>query len=167
MAGKAPEHFVSHYKNGEKYLKNPELVKDFVDAIGHMNLDKKTVFMPLSMVDPEKQKPVSIGFICTPVQLSALVFLCNYFRPGIENTAAPFGAGCHSIGILTYREAKKENPRGILGLFDITARKTVRKSLGENVLTFSMPFDLFLEMEANAGESFLETSQWTELISSN
>ncbi|QAR33859.1 hypothetical protein EP073_10740 [Geovibrio thiophilus] len=165
MKGRAPEHFLRHFSHGERYIKNPELTEDFVDTVGFINLDKMTVFKPLSMVDPEKETPVSVTFVCKPAQLSAMVIMCNYFRKGIENVKAPFGAGCHSVGILTYKEAGSENPKGVIGMFDITARKTIKKSLGEDVLTFSMPYSLFLEMEANVEGSFLEEDQWKELIS--
>lgn len=57
----------------------------------------------------------------------------------------------------------QENPRGIGGLLDISARKTVQRSLGSDKLTFSMPYRLFLEMVANIPGSFPEKAPWLDI----
>jgi hypothetical protein len=163
MAGLAPEPFIEEYLDGERYIKNPELVEDFIQELGFMEIPEFTVFKPLNKLE-EGETPVSITFFCNPDQLSALVVLCNYFRKGIDNAIAPFGAGCHSVGILTYRQLHAESPKAVIGLFDITARKVIKSSLGDNLMTVSMPFTLFLQMEAEAGESFLSKENWKDLI---
>jgi hypothetical protein len=43
------------------------------------------------------------------------------------------------FGILAYRELDRERPRGLVGMTDISARKNVRATLGENVLSFTAP----------------------------
>ncbi len=163
MQGKAPAHFVEEYLDGERYVKSPELVEDFIRELGFMDIPRITVFKPLSRLNAS-ETPVSVTFFCNPDQLSALVVLCNYHRPGIENAIAPFAAGCQSLGILTYRQVDAENPKAVIGMFDITARKVLKSSLGENLLTVSMPFSLFLQMEAEADESFLTRGNWKSLV---
>lgn len=165
MRGKAPDAFIEEFLHGERYIENPDLVEDFISYVRvEKKTDQATLFMPLSKALNSGYTPFSVAIVCNPAQLSALVILCNYFRMGIENVAAPYAAGCQSIGVLTYKEAEKENPRGIIGLFDITSRKTVAKSLGENVLTFSVPYSLYKEMEENISGSFLEKAPWTDII---
>ena len=164
MTGNASESFVHEYLHGERYMKHPEIVKDFISHVGIMDLqDKYTVFIPLSMAEEASQKPVTVTIICNAAQLSALTILCNYFRNGIDNVSIPYVAGCQSIGVMTYKEINKENPRGIVGLLDLTARKTVEHSLGKDKLTFSMPYPLFREMESNIPDSFLEKSPWLDI----
>ena len=75
----------------------------------------------------------------------------------------PKGAACHQIGIFPYREAESEHPRAVVGLTDLFARKSVRKQLGENVMTFSVPFITFKEMEENVEGSFLQEETWEML----
>jgi uncharacterized protein (DUF169 family) len=165
MKGKAPEAFVEEFLHGERYVKTPELVKNFIQEVGIIDLGEKvTVFKPLSDALAAGETPVTVTFVCTPAQLSALVILCNYFREGIENVASPYVAGCQSIGVVTYREIDKENPRGIIGLFDLTARKTVLKSLGADIMTFSVPYGLYQKIEENAEGSFLEKSPWKDIM---
>ncbi len=95
--------------------------------------------------------------------LSALVVLANYERPDSDGAVIPHAAGCQSIGILTYREAASEQPRAVVGLNDLSARKAVRR-LGQDLVTVSVPWALFQKMEAGVAGSFLEKAPWTELL---
>jgi hypothetical protein len=95
--------------------------------------------------------------------LSALVVLANYAREANDNVIAPFGAGCHSVCIFPYREAGAENPRAIIGLTDVSARKQVDK----DILSFTVPYKMFLEMESNVKGSFLENEEWLKVQERN
>jgi len=69
------------------------------------------------------------------------------------------------VGILGYREARAENPRCLVGLTDLSARQYLRAQVGKDVLSFTIPFRRFLEMEANIAGSFLEQEPWVGLKS--
>jgi threonine dehydrogenase-like Zn-dependent dehydrogenase len=99
-----------------------------------------------------------------PDRLSALVVLANYGREGNENVIVSWGAGCQTIGILAYREARSAKPRAVIGLTDLSARKYLAKQLGHDLMTFAAPFAMFQEMEANVPGSFLERDTWRELM---
>ena len=115
-------------------------------------------------VDTEKEKPQTIIFFVNPDQLCALVVLANYGRGDNENVIIPYAAGCQTIGIYPYREAKSAKPRAVVGLTDLSARVYIRKQLGDpNLMTFSAPFALFEEMEQNVPGSFLERHTWQSL----
>lgn len=47
---------------------------------------------------------------------------------------------------------------------DLTARKNVRRQLGEDVLTFAVPYKMFKEMEENVESSFVERDTWKSLM---
>jgi hypothetical protein len=81
----------------------------------------------------------------------------------MENVIIPWAAGCQTIGILPYREAKSGRPRAVVGLTDISARKYVRTLLGSEYLSFAMPWELYLQMEGNVEGSFLERHTWQSL----
>ena len=91
-----------------------------------------------------------------PHRLSALVILANYACPDADNVIVPWAAGCQVMGIYAYRELERERPRGLIGLTDVSARKNVRSTLGEHVLSFTAPWPLFQEMESDVKGSFLE-----------
>ena len=149
-------------EEGEAYIKTPELAKIFVDTLPMREVPAEyIVFKPLKEVN-ENQKPEMVIFIVNPDRLSALVILANYGRESNDTVFAPFGAGCHSI-VYGYNENEKENPRAIIGFFDITARKFIDK----NLLSFTVPYRLYTEMSENVKDSFLEREQWLELNKRN
>ena len=156
--------FLEDFLKGEGYVKTRELVKDFVDNLPIMDIPAKyVVFKPLEAVEIDKEKPEIIIFLAPPDELSALVILANYARKGFENVIIPYAAGCQTIGIFPYREAKSDNPRGVVGLTDISARENIRKQLGKDLLSFAVPWSMFLEMEENVEGSFLERRTWKSL----
>ena len=71
---------------------------------------------------------------------------------------SPWGAACQSI-LFAYVEAEKEAPAGVIGFFDISQRGKVDKEL----LSYTMPYRLFLEMESSVDESFLRGAPWRKL----
>ena len=150
--------------HGERYIKTPELVKMFVESLPIVDVPAKyVVFKPLENVDSDKEEPVIIIFLANPDQLSALVILANYGRGSFENVIIPYAAGCQTIGILPYREVKSENPRAVVGLTDISARKNVRSQLGKDLFTFAVPLEMFKEMEGHVEGSFLQRETWNAL----
>jgi len=158
-----------NFLHGERYIKSPELVEKFVKSLPLTEIPSAyVVFRLLSDVDPAKEKPQTIIFFVNSDQLSALTVLANYGRGDNENVIIPYAAGCQTIGIYPYREAKSAMPRAVAGLTDLSARVYVRKQLGDpNLMTFAVPFALFEEMEKNVPGSFLERHTWQSLLSDN
>lgn len=56
-------------------------------------------------------------------------------------------------------EAKREVPRGVLGLFDIAQRKRTSR----DTLSYTVPWKLFRTMEADVEDSFLMLRDWQAL----
>lgn len=159
--------FTERFLRGERFMKSPELVKKFLELLPIIDIPKRyVVFKPLGEVD-EKDEPVVIVFIVNPHQLSALIILAYYESEGLYNAFIPKGAGCHQIGTFAYREAESENPRAVVGITDLFARKNIRRMLGDNFMTFAVPFNMFQEMESNVEGSFLKEEAWKELLKRN
>ncbi len=153
-----------NFLHGERYIKSPELVQRFIDALPIVDIPSKyVVFKPLEVIDSNLETPQVVIFFADPDQLSALVVLANYGRGDNENVIIPYAAGCQTIGIYPYREDRSDMPRAVVGLTDLSARLNIRKQLGDNLMTFSMPYSLFREMEENVPGSFLEAHTWTTL----
>ena len=154
-----------NFVHGERYVKTPKDVKRFVTCLPIMQIPKRyVVFQPLADVDADKETPQTVIFFADPDELSALVVLANYGRGSNENAIIPYAAGCQTLGIYPYREAESDRPRAVVGLTDLSARVYIRKQLGDNLLSFAMPFALFKEMEANVAGSFLQRHTWQELL---
>ncbi|HBD08914.1 MAG TPA: hypothetical protein DCZ69_11695 [Syntrophobacteraceae bacterium] len=162
----AGKEFAEDFLVGERYVKSPELVNRFVDELPIQDIASRfVVFKPLGSVEPDQAIPSTVVFVVNPDQLSALVVLANYARDSLQNVVIPFGAGCQTIGIFPLAEAKLAQPRAVVGLTDLSARKYVRNLLGREYFTFAMPWALFQEMEANVPGSFLERKTWQSLVS--
>ncbi|MFP3982052.1 MAG: DUF169 domain-containing protein [Desulfobacterales bacterium] len=158
--------FMDNFLEGERYVASPEKVKSFIAALPIMDIKYPYVtFAPLFRIDPQGlQTPEVVVFLADMDQISALTILANYHREGNENVIFPYAAGCQTIGIYPFREARSENPRAVLGMSDISARVAVRRQLKDDVMTFAVPWQLFLEMEENVAGSFLERPEWQELM---
>ncbi|NSW84327.1 MAG: DUF169 domain-containing protein, partial [Syntrophothermus sp.] len=72
-----------------------------------------------------------------------------------DGVAALFGSGCSSL-VLYPRLERLGKKRGIIGLTDVT----VRGFLPPEILSFAVPFERALEMEASVPGSFLERKVW-------
>jgi uncharacterized protein (DUF169 family) len=158
-----------NFLHGERYIKSSALVKKFIESLPLTEISEQyVVFQPLDTIDVKKEKPQTVIFFINPDQLSALTVLANYGRGDNENVIIPYAAGCQTIGIYPYREAKSKRPRAVVGLTDLSARVYIRKQLSDaNLMTFAVPFTLFEEMEQNVPGSFLERHTWQSLLSEN
>src|SRR5690606_29873624 len=99
-----------------------------------------------------------VTFLVNGDQLSALIVMSGFARGGAEPPSAPFGGACQSV-LYGYAEARRGVPRGVLGFFDIAQREHVTREQ----LSYTVPWALFLEMEASVPESFQELGAWREL----
>jgi len=159
-AAGAPRHFVDLLEQGEGYVKNRALVEEYRTHVPHITPRGTHVYLaPLDSLTAGEQ-PALVCLLANANQLSALTVLANYARPGIDNVRIPFGAACASLGLFPFWEADQPNPRAVIGLVDITARFHIRKTLGDDIMSFTMPWSLFAEMEANADDSFLSRDEW-------
>lgn len=159
------EHFLSTgrgegYPEGEAYIKSPELAHEFVEQLPRTCIPARYVVVkPLDDVDQTHDRPQLVVFFAEPDQLSALIVLANYGRAGGQNVIIPFGAGCHTVCIIPYAQSQSESPKAVVGVTDISARPMV----DPDILSFTVPFAMFEEMEANVPGSFLEKESWKKV----
>ncbi|MCC6445328.1 MAG: DUF169 domain-containing protein [Armatimonadetes bacterium] len=147
------------FREGEAYKKTPEAAQSFVDELPITDIPYHyVVIKPLGKLATDDD-PQMVVLYCNPDQLAALVVLANYRRPGGDNVIIPFGAGCHSVCLIPYDESLHEYPRAVVGMIDISARPHVDPDL----LTFTVPYRMFQEMEEDVPGSFLEKESWEKV----
>lgn len=186
------ESFGRSLGRGERFFATPELVARWRSQFPFSEfVQKYVVFEPLSRVvwgteeaveageavggegagaaeaavaGGEPAAPVAPGepdLVCVFAnadQLSVLVTHAGFLRGDDINVLAPFGAACHSIAYAR-REISAERPKGVLGFFDISQRHAIPKDL----LTLTLPWQLFKQMDASADESCLTTEAWERI----
>jgi uncharacterized protein (DUF169 family) len=144
---------------GERYKKSPDLVKETMKRMPEFRAPAKyIVFKRWDMIE-EGDDPDVVIFFARPDVLSGLFTLANFDEADPNGVFAPFAAGCGSIVQYPYLEKSSERPRGVLGMFDVSARPWVQ----EDVLAFSVPMNKLLRMVENMDESFLITPSWAKV----
>ena len=144
---------------GERFFASPEIALRWRDAcLGFATIPNEyVVFKPFSAVSQE-DPPALVVVFANPDQISALVIITNFYRGDMLSVIAPFGAACQSI-CYAYNEAKKEKPMAIMGFFDTSQRPTLPKEL----LSFTITFSMYEEMEKSVDESCLSTDIWKKI----
>lgn len=160
----APKIMVEEFSEGEGFLKTPELVAQWLEELPKIEPEGPCVVIKPLEALTAGEKPKVVSFLVDPDRLSALVVLANFARPGSDNVRIPFAAGCASLGLYPFYEAEQANPRAVIGLTDISARFYLRKPLGKDILSFTVPWSLFEEMEENVSESFLTRFAWRSMM---
>ncbi len=147
-------------REGEGYLKTPALARQ---AMAHMGSFEEPhryrVLEPLPKVDPERETPRLVVFLANPDQISALTVLANCDRGTGDAVVLRFGAGCQSFCLQPDRLNQEEPLRAVLGMTDISARPMVPA----DVLSFTVPWPMFLTMEGNVRGSFLDRKDWQKV----
>jgi uncharacterized protein (DUF169 family) len=144
---------------GERYKKSPELVNEAMKRMPEFRAPARyIVFKPWDMLE-ERDEPDVVIFFAGPDVLSGLFTLANFDEADPNGVFAPFAAGCGSIVQYPYLEKASDHPRGVLGMFDVSARPWVPG----DVLTFSVPMNKFVGMVENMEESFLITPSWARV----
>jgi uncharacterized protein (DUF169 family) len=154
------EYFLSHddQGRGERYKKTPEIARAFIENRAFVPANGRyCVFQQLKDI-PDEITPEVVVFFANADGISGLFWLANYGRKE-QAVIAPFSAGCGSVVSEPRAQAAEPEPKGVIGMFDPSARSNVDKHL----LTFSIPYKMFIEMLDNIPGSFLEIDPWLKL----
>jgi uncharacterized protein (DUF169 family) len=144
---------------GERYKKSPDLVKRAMKYAPTFKAPARfIVFKRWDMLE-NSDDPEVVIFFAHPDVLSGLFTLANFDEAEPNGVFSPFGSGCSTIVQYPYLEKGSHRPRGVLGMFDVSARPFVPSS----ALTFSVPMDKFVRMIENMEESFLITDSWSKV----
>ena len=120
---------------GERYKKSPELVREVMKRMPEFKAPARFIVFKRWDKLEESDNPEVVIFYARPDVLSGLFTLASFDELEPNGVFAPFSAGCGSIVLNPYLEKDAELPRGVIGMFDVSARPYVEK----DELTFSVP----------------------------
>ncbi len=141
---------------GERYKKSPEIVKDLMKKQPVFRAPARYIVFKRWDILEESDEPAVVIFFARPDVLSGLFTLAGFDVSEPNGVIAPFSSGCAAIVQNPYLEKDSGDPRGIIGMFDISARPYV----SPDELTFAAPMNKFESMIENMEESFLITGSW-------
>lgn len=144
---------------GERYKKSPELVKEMMKIAPKFKAPANYIVFKRFDSLEQSDNPEAVIFFATPDVLSGLFTLANYDEKEPNGVFCPFSAGCGSIVQYPYLEKNSTRPRGVIGMFDVSARPYMPKE----ALTFAVPMNKFIRMINNMEESFLITQSWEKV----
>ena len=144
---------------GERYKKSPDLVDQYMKD--RAPFEAPAAYIVFKRWDElcADDEPAVVIFFAPPDVLSGLFTLANFDTPHQQAVISPFCSGCGSIIDIPYHEIQSDDPKAVLGMFDVSARPYVEP----NTLTFAAPFDKFARMGDNMEESFLITKSWSKV----
>lgn len=144
---------------GERYKKSPEVVKEAMEYFPAFEAPGRFIVFKRWDKLVKTDEPEVVIFFAQPDVLSGLFTLANFEEAKPNGVFAPFSSGCASIVQYPYLERDASSPRGVIGMFDVSARPFVPG----NVLTLSVPMNKFVTMVHNMEESFLITDSWRKV----
>jgi uncharacterized protein (DUF169 family) len=144
---------------GERYKKSPELVKEVVKSLPKFKAPSQYIVFKRWDKVAKDDDPQVVIFFGTPDIISGLFTLANFDQADSNGVFCPFGAGCATIVLYPFLEQLSTNPRGVLGMFDVSARPCVPV----DTFTFAVPMGRFVAMVENMEESFLTTGSWEKV----
>ena len=144
---------------GERYCKSPELVRELMKNSPSFKAPGRFIVFKRWDKLEESDNPEVVIFFARPDVLAGLFTLARFDEADRNAVIAPFGSGCSTIVQYPYQEKDSDRPRGIIGMFDPSARPFVP----DNKITFSVPMNKFVTMIDNMKESFLITDSWKRI----
>ena len=139
----------------ERFKKTIELAQDYYkESLKTINPPKeKYLYMEKIETIDENREIEVVNLFPDVTGLAKLTVLSYYDRESnMDNVLTPFASGCESVFTVPYNEKFQKKPKSVIGLMDVL----VRNFIPEDMVSFSMPSNRFIEMANNIEGSFLD-----------
>ena len=161
----APKNWRSLLEFGERRHCTADLAKEWIlHGLPRYDIPHEYVlFKPLRRTDSDENIRAVI-FPVNPVELSSLVTLAGSVMQGTDSVRAPQGACCNSISAFAYAEAESAEPKAVMGMLGVEGRNVMRRRFRDDILTLTLPAQLFRRMEREADDCIFQIPSWEKFI---
>ncbi len=147
---------IPNWTEGEFYCESPDELRRIFEYVDPRPAPKNyCVFKPLSGFAAD-ETPELIAFFTRPESLCGLHQLAAFVTNDPEVVASPWSAGCGSVVVWPLHYLSKGVTRAVVGGWDPSARKFYKT----DELSFTVPYQMFVDMLNRFEESFLKTKSW-------
>lgn len=147
---------IPNWTEGERYCESPDALRHIFQFVDPRPAPKSyCVVKPLSLFDAS-EIPELVIFFCRPESLCGLHQLSTFVTNDPEVVVSPWSAGCGSLAAWPLHYQNRGKSKAVLGGWDPSARKFYKT----DELSFTIPFQMFVEMLNRYGDSFLITKDW-------
>jgi hypothetical protein len=156
--------FIAHYvstgipgrSHGERYLPSPEVARRFFEVMDPRPAPARfCVFKPIDRFGGD-EVPEVVTFFARGEVMSGLCTLATFVTEDFEAVVSPFGAGCSYVVTWPLHYLKQGKMRAVLGGWDPSDRKFLKT----DEMTFSIPYQMYLQFIERWEDSFLLTDTW-------
>jgi uncharacterized protein (DUF169 family) len=141
---------------GECYCDSPDAIRGIFEYVDPRPAPAEwCVVKPLDRF-AENETPELVIHFARPESLCGLHQLATFVTGDPEVVAAPFSAACGSLAAWPLHYLQKGRTRAVVGGLDPSARKFFKT----DELSFTVPWDMHIQMAMRHKESFLSTKTW-------
>jgi uncharacterized protein (DUF169 family) len=147
---------IANWTEGEKYCDSPDALRRIFEFVNPRPAPKNyCVVKPLSLFS-DVETPELVIFFSRPETLCGLHQLATFVTNDPEVVVSPWSAGCGSLAVWPFFYLAHGENKAVIGGWDPSARQFFKT----DELSFTVPFQMFIEMLNRHGESFLTTKAW-------
>jgi len=141
---------------GELYCDSPDELRRMFDYIDPRPAHSRVcVIKPVSLFTVEEQ-PEIVAFFARPETVCGLHQLATFVTNDPEVVVSPWGAACTGLITWPLKYLTRGENRAVLGGWDPSARKFFKT----DELSFTVSYDMFIQMLESYDDSFLTTKTW-------
>lgn len=160
-----PKGWKDMFEYGERRHSSLNLAKEWIlHELPRYDIKQKYVlFKPLNETS-NAENIRAVIFPVNPLELSGLVTLAGSVMKGTDPVRVPQGTDCSGIGAFAYAEAESDSPRAVMGMMGTDGREVMRKRFRDDILTLTLPAQLFWQMEKEAEDCVFHVPAWKNLM---
>ena len=147
---------IPNWTDGELYCESPDELRRIFEYIDPRLHPKQ--YCVIKSIDhfTEDEKPELVTFFTRPESLCGLHQLAAFVTNDPEVVVSPWGAACGNLVAWPLHYLSRGLKKAVIGGWDPSARKFFKT----DELSFTVPFEMFVEMMSRYNDSFLTTKTW-------
>ena len=144
------------FRQGERIFSDFETAKENIKNRPIYDEGQYVIFKGIENLE-DGEIPQSVIFTVNSMELTILTLLNTSFRTSGACLLTPQASACQAIGCFVFREDECDDPKPVLGPFDLAGKSKMKHFIPNEYMTLSMPWKLYLKLEEISRNSVFQT----------